>query len=238
MTATLTRSPIEAEPAPAGRPDSDGRRSKAVLVRRGLIGFVAVMVLGNLTIAGLHAWARRTTPVPAGPAVTGIKNFRAVDERVWRGAAPGARGYRSLAAAGVRTVVDLRAEEDLHVDEALLAELGLERLAIPLRDGQTPTPEEIDRFLTTVRSSAGPVFVHCGAGVGRTGAMVATYLVASDQTDEWTAMRRNLAVGPPSLEQLAFVAGLDDGDRPGPALVAVSRILDAPRRLWSRYGLN
>jgi protein-tyrosine phosphatase len=134
----------------------------------------------------------------------------------------------------VRTVVDLRAEDDLDVDEELLRRLGLERVAIPLRDGQTPTDAEIERFFSSVQAGPGPTFVHCGAGVGRTGAMVAAYLVANRQTDEWTAMRRNLAVGPPSLEQLAFVAGLDDGDRPPSLVVAASRVLDAPRRLWSR----
>jgi protein-tyrosine phosphatase len=234
MATTFTSPVFECEPA--GSPAADRRRPSALTVSRGLVGFVALMVLGNLAIAGVSAWARRTTPVVAGPQVVGIKNFRVVDGDVWRGAAPSARGYESLAAAGVRTVVDLRAEENLHVDEALLGRLGLERLAIPLRDGQTPTPAEIERFLSTVASSAGPVFVHCGAGVGRTGTMVAAYLVATGETSEWTAMRRNLSVGPPSLEQLAFVAGLNDGDRPGPVVVAVSRVLDAPRRLWSRLG--
>jgi protein tyrosine phosphatase (PTP) superfamily phosphohydrolase (DUF442 family) len=232
MAATFTHSLLECEPTAS--PVGDGRRPSALVVRRGLVGFVALMVFGNLAIAGVSAWARRTTPVLPGPQVVGVKNFRVVDGHVWRGAAPSARGYESLAAAGVRTVVDLRAEPDLNVDEELLGRLGLERVAIPLRDGQTPSPAEIERFLSTVTSSAGPVFVHCGAGVGRTGTMVAAYLVATGETDEWTAMRRNLSVGPPSLEQLAFVAGLDDDDRPGPAVVAVSRVLDAPRRLWAR----
>jgi protein tyrosine phosphatase (PTP) superfamily phosphohydrolase (DUF442 family) len=195
-----------------------------------LVGF---MVFGNVAIAGASTWARRTTSIAAGPDVAGVGHFRVVDPRLWRGAAPSSGGFESLAAAGARTVIDLRAEENLHVDENRLHRLGLERVAIPMRDGQTPTPAQIGQFLAAVEASPGPTFVHCGAGVGRTGTLVAAYLVATGQSDEWTALRRNLAVGPPSLEQLAFVAGLDDGDRPSAVLVAVSRVLDAPRRIWS-----
>ena len=227
------RSPVsDDEPAGAGR--ARRREPLGVTLRLCLAGLVAFLVLGNVAITGVSAWARNTTLVPTGPAVTGIGNFRVVDGHLWRGAAPSPRGYESLAAAGVRTVIDLRAEENLEVDEMRLHELGLQRVAIPLRDGQTPTPAEVDRFLAAVNASPGAAFVHCGAGVGRTGTMVGAYLVATGQADEWTALRRNLAVGPPSLEQLAFVAGLNDGDRPGTVLVAASRVLDAPRRLWSR----
>ena len=89
------------------------------------------------------------------------------------------------------------------------------------------------------------MYVHCGAGVGRTGVMAAAYLVSSGQADGWSAMRKNLEIGPPSLEQLAFAASLDaddlstDGslDRPGPLVVALSRTLDAPRRIWHSLGL-
>jgi protein-tyrosine phosphatase len=110
---------------------------------------------------------------------------------------------------------------------------------IPIRDGQIPTQEKVDRFVEAVRSSSGRVFVHCGAGVGRTGAMAASYLVRVGKASPAEALRRNLAVGPPSLEQVAFVADLDAGHvaRPSMPLVAVSRVLDAPRRLWSRFGV-
>jgi protein-tyrosine phosphatase len=212
---------------------AEQRRARRLPFRVCLVGFVAFMVFGNVAIAGASTWARRTTSIPAGPDVVGVGHFRVVDNRLWRGAAPSSDGYESLAAAGARTVIDLRAEENLHVDEGRLHRLGLERVAIPMRDGQTPTPAQIGQFLAAVEASPGPTFVHCGAGVGRTGTMVAAHLIATGQSDEWTALRRNLAVGPPSLEQLAFVAGLDDGDRPSPVLVAVSRVLDGPRRIWS-----
>ena len=72
--------------------------------------------------------------------------------------------------------------------------------------------------------------VHCGAGVGRTGAMVAASETALGEMGGAEAARRNLAVGPPSLEQLAFA--VREGERPGPVVTALSRVLDSPRRIW------
>ena len=200
-----------------------------------LAGFIAFLLAGNLAILGAMWWARSTTDNPVAPAVREVSNFEAVDERVWRGAAPSKAGYRSLAAHGVTTVVDLRAEDDLHVDNAMLSELGIRRVHIPIRDGQTPSAEEMNRFLSAATASPGNVFVHCGAGVGRTGTMAAAYLVATGQADAREALRRNLSIGPPSLEQVAFVASMDgDGARrPNTAVTALSRTLDAPRRIWS-----
>lgn len=143
-------------------------------------------------------------------------------------------GYEALADAGVTTIVDLRAEKDIAVDERALGSLGLERFHLPLRDGQAPSPELVERFLQIVDDSEGRVFVHCGAGVGRTGTMAAAYLVERDGASPAEVLRRNLAVGPPSLEQLAFASRLEQGEikRAPAALVAISRVLDAPRRLW------
>jgi hypothetical protein len=68
------------------------------------------------------------------------------------------------------------------------------------------------------------------AGVGRTGTMVAAYLVEEKGMDPVSALRLNMAVGPPSLEQIAFAA---DGDQPNALVVGFSRMLDAPRRMWT-----
>jgi protein-tyrosine phosphatase len=170
------------------------------------------------------------------PALEGVPKLRAVDDRVWRGAHPSDLGYQQLAENGVTTVVDLRSENDAPTSHGAAEAAGLEVVHLPVRDGQIPSRAEIESFLRAVGESEGTVYLHCGAGVGRTGAMAAAYLVATGQATPDQALRRNLAVGPPSLEQMAFVRGLGDGemDRPGFMVVAVSRVLDAPRRLASQ----
>lgn len=208
------------------------RRAALRLPLRVLGVGVVILALPNLVILGLHLLAQRNT-VDANLSLP-VKNFAKVDDRLWRGAAPGSAGYESLAANGVVTIVDLRAEEDVLVDTARLRALGLTWVHLPMRDGQAPSEELVGRFLQTVQDSPGRVYVHCGAGVGRTGTMAAAYLVSTGQATPSEALRRNLSVGPPSLEQIAFSAGLEGGTmrRPGPALVALSRALDAPRRIW------
>ena len=205
---------------------------------KGVGAAVAFLVIGNLAILAVSFWAQETTPRPIGAPIAGIDNLRAVDDRLWRGAAPTTEGYRGLARAGITTVVDLRAEDGLEHDAQVVRELGMKLVHIPLRDGQVPSDDEVEAFLAATHGSAGPIFVHCGAGVGRTGAMVGAYQVAQGELSRGTVLRRNLAVGPPSLEQIAFVARMGEGqtEKPGALLTAVSRVLDAPRRIWSRVG--
>ncbi|MFE4963941.1 PEP/pyruvate-binding domain-containing protein [Streptomyces sp. NPDC056660] len=94
----------------------------------------------------------------------------------------------------------------------------------------------VQRFLGVVADAPGRVFVHCGAGVGRTGTTAAAYLVGTGQQSPGAAVRRNLAVGPPSIEQIYYGLSLGPGRMRQPPfpVVAVSRLVDAPRRLWSR----
>jgi len=200
------------------------------------------MVVGNLAILvpSLLLQHFAGPPAPAAAAsVRDVAHLAAVDTKVWRGAAPTSlEGYKSLAEAGVTTVVDLRAEPDRSVDEAMLQSFGLRIVSLPIRDGQTPTQAQTDAFLRVVASSRGTVFLHCGAGVGRTGSVAAAYLVATGQTSGVGATLRNLSVGPPSLEQIAFTTRLqtDRPERANGLVVAASRLLDAPRRIWSMIG--
>ena len=198
-------------------------------------GLVAFLVIGNLLIFSATMWARGSTAILPVPSLEGVGNLREVDGDLWRGALPTSTGYAELADSGVKTIINLRAETT-PVDVDYIDSLGMQLVRIPMRDGQAPSPEQIDKFLTAVRTSPGLAYVHCGAGVGRTGTMAATYLVETGQAEWATSLRRNLAVGPPSLEQIAFVAGLGDSEaeRPNFFVTAISRVLDAPRRLMAR----
>ena len=64
--------------------------------------------------------------------------------------------------------------------------------------------------------------------------MTAFYLNATGQAEGTGALRRILAVGPPSLEQITFAVTTAGGhyDKPGPVVTALSRVLDSPRRIW------
>ncbi|MFV2173255.1 tyrosine-protein phosphatase [Actinomadura sp. LOL_016] len=208
----------------------------------------AMLLLSERARAGVHR-----VPAP------GVAKFARVDARVWRGAAPTAEGYRWLRAEGVRTIVDLRAEVpappartgDPPPDDAPdrrtapsaggaraadAGGAGLRVVRIPVRDGQVPDPGQVRRFLDVVEDARRPVFVHCGAGVGRTGSMVAAYLVGTGRTYAAAATARSLAFGPPTLEQFAFMRGLDvpAARRPARAVVVFSRIADSPRRARAR----
>lgn len=234
-------------PVSAGSPDPldrarplrswGARRPVARWLLRATLVAVGLLALGNVSILVLHGYAHATSGEAAPADIPGIAKLRAVDARVWRGDAPAPESYRALAEAGVTTVVDLRAEDDLDEPHSLIAELGIERHHLPIRDGQTPGRAEIERFLDLVERSEGLVYVHCGAGVGRTGAMAAAYLVRTGQADPAEALVANLAVGPPSVEQIWFAARVDDRDEPPAPVKWASRLLDGPRRLWSRYGL-
>jgi protein tyrosine phosphatase (PTP) superfamily phosphohydrolase (DUF442 family) len=167
-----------------------------------------------------------------------IRHLRAVDDHLVLGAQPTAADYVALAEQGVHIVIDLRTGTiaDPRFDDAeFLGSLGIGYVSLPLTDGHAPSPELLEEFFTAVEASPGREYVHCAAGVGRTTSVEMAY--RSRFGLEHSVMQQ-LAVGPPTIEQIWFVADLRSGQSTTvPAVVAVaSRALDAPRHAvgWVR----
>ena len=69
----------------------------------------------------------------------------------------------------------------------VLHRMGIESLHVPVPDFGVPTDEQVDTcvaHLERVVKAGGRAVVHCGAGLGRTGTMLACYLVATGQSPE------------------------------------------------------
>ncbi|MCA1567039.1 MAG: tyrosine-protein phosphatase [Acidobacteria bacterium] len=104
-----------------------------------------------------------------------IKNFGQMDERFYRGAQPKKEDYRSLAALGIKTVIDLRDDSKAYEKPAVEA-LGMRYVNIPMSDKDYPREEQIAAFLKLANDpDTGAFYVHCAGGRHRTGVMGAVY---------------------------------------------------------------
>ena len=111
---------------------------------------------------------------------------------------------------GIRAVACLL---NIPSDESVYRSAGFAFQCLPVPDGYPPSLDQVLDFVQFVdrcRSEQKPVAVHCEAGVGRTGTMLAAYLIAkgSPPAEAIRCVRSQEPVAVETARQISFLENL------------------------------
>ncbi|MEJ7618134.1 MAG: sulfur transferase domain-containing protein [Pyrinomonadaceae bacterium] len=117
-----------------------------------------------------------------------LPNFHQVNEQLYRGAQPKPGGFGRLAQLGIKTVVNLRADDRrAQAEEHDARAAGLIYFNLPLERLGKPTDGQVERVLSIINAPENqPVFVHCKRGADRSGTIIAIYRI---KHNGWTSER-------------------------------------------------
>lgn len=114
------------------------------------------------------------------PSSNNIPRFQMMADGIFRGGQPDKKGFEFLKQKGIKTVVNLRTEND---EETIVKQLGMNYIQIAIDDprpSSTIPGKAIARYFEVVNNPANyPIFFHCRRGADRTGAMAALYRIAN-----------------------------------------------------------
>jgi protein tyrosine phosphatase (PTP) superfamily phosphohydrolase (DUF442 family) len=134
-------------------------------------------------------------------ALSSVANACQILPNVVSGGQPNAQQLRALKEAGGGIVLDVRDPmESRPVDEAaLVRELGMEYVNIPVRAGSLDDAT-LDRILAVLRGAGDrTVFFHCGSG-NRVGGALIPYFMLDQGMEEQDAVDQAMRVGLRSAE--------------------------------------
>lgn len=144
-----------------------------VSIRNSYLALAAAVVLATLPLAA---------SAQVAPHYAELPNFHQVNSQLYRGGQPKAGGLQRLKGLGVKTIVNLRREDDHSRAEGAEAQsLGLRYYGISLPEFSRPKDTEVQRALDIIKDPENqPVFIHCHHGKDRTGTIVACYRISHD----------------------------------------------------------
>ncbi len=133
-----------------------------------------------------------------------LKNFGQINNNYFRGARPKDEDYKTLAAMGIKTIVNLERDGDTSAQQKAEA-AGLKFFLIRMSDSEKPSDSDVQKFLAIANDPANqPIYVHCKGGRHRTGLVTAVYRM---EHDGWT---RDQAYA--EMKKFDFSYGFGHGD--------------------------
>lgn len=116
---------------------------------------------------------------------------------------------QEMQANGIGVLVTLT---EASFNPALIREAGLEYRHIPVVDFSPPSEAQFTEFVELVEDfrtkEKGAVLVHCAAGIGRTGSMLAAWFISQGKTAD-EAIREVRRLRPGSVETPAQIRALE-----------------------------
>ncbi|MGH3087884.1 MAG: dual specificity protein phosphatase family protein [Rubrobacteraceae bacterium] len=115
----------------------------------------------------------------------------------------------ALSERGVRIIVNLHGRP---YDPRSLARHLLTEIHLPVEDFAAPSPEQIEHGVEVIfkaQAAGEAAAVHCGGGLGRTGTLLACYLVYRDGLGAREAIEQVRFLRPGSVETAAQVAAVE-----------------------------
>jgi tyrosine-protein phosphatase SIW14 len=111
-----------------------------------------------------------------------LPNLHKVSAALYRGAQPSTGYAKKLGELGVKTIVNLRGEDEISRDEQKEAETaGLRYFNISMPGLSAPSDEQVSRVMAIIDNPENqPVFIHCKRGSDRTGTIAAVYRISHD----------------------------------------------------------